>query len=190
MLPAWSLPLIVAAICVPVIVGTILQGPGLGLAASAAVGAILLIVAARLRPREGIEVAPAQPGGPRVVVLATGEVGSAAAGRIAERVAGAADVRIVVPLPSKALSRWLSAEDEAREVAQRWLAHSAGALTAAGLTVSGSLGDSDAVQALEDELRDFPADEVIVYGAGAAVGEAAETISNRLDLPVARVSPG
>ncbi len=47
------------------------------------------------------------------------------------------------------------------------LARSAGALVAAGLPVSGSLGDGDPVQALEDELRSYPADEVVwVPGPG------------------------
>ena len=72
----------------------------------------------------------------------------AAVERIAELAGGAADVRIVVPMPSDRLSRWLSAEDRARQSGQDRLARSAGALTAAGLTVSGSVGDSDLVQAV------------------------------------------
>ncbi|MSO40904.1 MAG: hypothetical protein EXQ70_03265 [Solirubrobacterales bacterium] len=187
-LPAWALPLIVVAVCVTIVLGFLLQGPALGLAAGAALVAALLVAAARLTPRIGIEVAPAQPGGPRVVVLATGEIDGDAAERIARQAAGAEDVRILMPAPSGRLSRWLSAEDDARDTAQRWLAHSAGTLTAAGLAVSGSVGDSDVVQALEDELRDYPADQVIVCGEGDRARRATSRIADRLELPVVQIS--
>ena len=67
-----------------------------------------------------------------------------------------------MPVPSHRLDRWLSAEDEARHEAEARLARSAGTLVAAGLPVSGSVGDADPAQAVEDELRDFAADEVVL----------------------------
>ena len=96
-------------------------------------------------------------------------------------------MRLLVPVRSRRLERWLSAEDDARADAQRRLAHAAGALVAAGLPVSGSVGDSDPGQALEDELRGYPADEVIVLAEPSEqspLGEAAE----RLELPLDRVT--
>ena len=119
-------------------------------------------------------------------MLAATEVTPAAAERIAERAAGAADVRLLVPVASGRLSRWLSAEDDARAAAQDQLAHSAGALVAAGLPVSGSLGDSDPAQALQDELRDYSADEVVLLSAEG--DDSLARVADRLELPVSRVS--
>jgi hypothetical protein len=186
-----ALPLIVAAICVPVIGAMVLGvvtigGTGIGLAAGAAVVATLVILAVRSRPGGALEVAPAPAGeGERFLVLALEEVGAREAERIAARAGDAEDVRLLVPLRSRRIDRWLSAEDRARRGAERTLARSAGALVAAGLPVSGSVGDSDAGQALEDELRSYPAAEVIVVGAEQD-GELASATS-RLDIPIARL---
>lgn len=189
-----ALPLVVALISVPVIGAMILGvvtigGTALGLAAGAVVVATLLVVAARSRPGGAMEVAsPGAGGGHRVLVLAAGEVGPRAAEAIATRARGAEDVRLLVPPSSRRIDRWLSAEDRARRSAERLLARSAGALVAAGLPVSGSIGDSDPATALEDELRSYPADELIVLAADDAeqlLGPALE----RVDLPVVRISP-
>ena len=96
------------------------------------------------------------------------------------------DVRLVVPVPSHRLDRWLSAEDNARREAEGRLARSAGALVAAGLPVSGSVGDSDPAQALEDELHDFPADEVILLTGNGK--DPLAKLEPRIGLPLRRVS--
>ena len=57
---------------------------------------------------------------------------------------------------------------------------------AAGLPVSGSVGDPDPAQALEDELRDFPADEVILLTANGR--DPLTKVERRLGLPLRRVS--
>ena len=95
-------------------------------------------------------------------MLAVTEATAAAAQRIADITGSPSDVRLLVPVPSHRLDRWLSAEDDARREAEARLARSAGALVAAGLPVSGSVGRHDPAQALEDELRDYPADEVVL----------------------------
>jgi hypothetical protein len=189
-LRSWAIPLIIAALCVPVIAAMSFQqvGAGLGVATGAAVGTALIVLAARARPRNRVEVATRTGGGHRVLVIATAEATPDAAERIADLAADASDVRLVVPVPSQRLERWLSAEDTAREEAERRLAHAAGALTAAGLPVSGSLGDADAAQALEDELRGYPADEVIVL-AGPGQADPVAELEDRLELPLARVTP-
>jgi hypothetical protein len=53
--------------------------------------------------------------------------------------------------------------------------------------VSGSLGDSDPAQALEDELRGYPADEVIVL-TGKGMDDPLTEVERRLGLPLSRVS--
>lgn len=187
----WALPLIVAVICVPVVGGLALgivtdSGTGLGFAVGALAVAALLVVAARARPRGAIEVASHPDAERRLLVLAAAEVTPEAAERIAERAEGAADVRLLVPVASGRLSRWLSAEDDARAEAQDVLARSAGTLVAAGLPVSGSLGDSDPAQALQDELRDYSADEVLLLSA--AGDDSLARVADRLELPVTRIS--
>jgi len=124
----------------------------------------------------------------RVLVVAVAEPSPRAAERVAELVGSPADVRLVVPVPSHRLDRWLSAEDEARHEAEARLARSAGTLVAAGLPVSGSVGDPDPAQALEDELRDFAADEVVLLTGNGR--DPLAKIQHRLGLPLRRVSAG
>ena len=190
-LKTWAIPLVVAAICVPVVLAMLIgiltiEGTGLGLAAGAAAVAILLILALRMRPQGSMEVAAHTDEGRRVLVVATAEATPEAAERVVQHAGGAADVRLLVPIPAKRLDHWLSADDDARDAAQRLLAHSAGALVAAGLPVSGALGDADPAQALEDELRSFPADEVIVLSARGQE-DPLHGAGERLRLPLERV---
>src|SRR5688572_17398446 len=140
----FTVPLLIAVIGGSVAAAMAVQGTGAGAGLGMAVGALaataLIVFAVRARPRDRVEVAESTEGDRRVLVLATAEVTAEAAQRVERLAAGADDVRLVIPLPSHRLERWLSAEDEARAEGQRWLAHSAGALVAAGLPVSGSLG--------------------------------------------------
>ena len=121
-----------------------------------------------------------------MLVVATTEATAASAQRIADLAGTPTDVRVVVPVPSHRLDRWLSAEDDARREAEARLARSAGALVAAGLPVSGSVGDHDPAQALEDELRDFPADEVVLLIANGK--DPLAKVEVPLGLPLRRVS--
>jgi hypothetical protein len=188
-----AMPLIVALLVVPIVLGTLLGvvidlGIGIGMAAGAVTVAVLLVLAARALPGGSLEVAARRDAHRRLLVLATAEATPKAAEEIAALGGDAADVRVVVPLPSTRLERWLSSEDAAREEAQRRLAHSAGALVAAGLPVSGALGDSDPAQALEDELRGFSADQVVLLCEPADV-DPLGAVAERLGLPLMRVSP-
>jgi hypothetical protein len=161
-------------------------GAGIGVAVGALAATALVIFAARARPDQKLEVAEADDDEHRVLVVATAEATAESAQRIAELAGKPKDVRLVVPVPSHRLDRLMSAEDDARRDAQGLLARSAGALVAAGLPVSGSVGDHDPAQALEDELRDFPADEVVLLiGNGK---DPLAKIETRLSLPLRRVS--
>jgi hypothetical protein len=185
----FAIPLIIALISSSIVAAMALAGTfgaGLGMAVGAIAVTALIIFAANLRPDRRLEVATSADGDRRVLVIATAEPTPAAAQRIADIAGESADVRLVVPVPSQRLDRWFSAEDNARHEAEGRLARSAGVLVAAGLPVSGSVGDSDAAQALEDELHGFPADEVIlVTGDGK---DPLAKIESRIGLPLRRVT--
>lgn len=185
----WALPLIVIAIAVPIVAAFMLGGAPAGLAMGAVAALTILLTAARSKPFGPMEVAAAPDEGQRLLVVAADDVGAAAAEEIAGHAAAGAVVRIVVPAPATRLSRWLSAEDSAREQGQDRLARSAGALTAAGLRVSGTVGDSDPAQAVEDELRSFAADEVLVVPAGGSAAQI-EKLRERLALPLTTLGRG
>jgi hypothetical protein len=185
----WAIPLILAVICSSIVAAMALAGlvgAGAGMAVGAVAATGLVVFASRARPNLRIEVAQHQDAEHRVLVLATAEATPESAQRIAELAGSAKDVRLVVPVPSHRLDRWMSAEDDARRQAEGQLARSAGVLVAAGLPVSGSVGDHDPAQALEDELRDFPADEVLLLTANGK--DPLAKIETRLTLPLRRVS--
>jgi hypothetical protein len=186
----FAIPLLILAICAAVAAGMALSGTDVGAGVGLAVGALavtfLIAFAARAKPQKPVEVADSGDAGHRVLVVALAEPTPGAAQRVAELAGSAADVRLVVPVASRRLDRWLSAEDDARHEAEAELARSAGALVAAGLPVSGSVGDANPTQALEDELRDFPADEVILLTADGE--DPFAEVESRLGLPLRRVA--
>jgi hypothetical protein len=185
----FAIPLIIALICTAIVASMALAGTfgaGLGMAVGAVAATGVVAGAARARPEERLEVAQSDGAGHRVLVLAVAEATAESAQRIADIAGAATDVRIVVPVPSHRLDRWMSAEDDARREAEARLARSAGALVAAGLPVSGSIGDHDPAQALEDELHDFAADEVLLLITDGK--DPLAKIESRLSLPLRRIS--
>jgi hypothetical protein len=186
----FAIPLLIFVICAAVAAAMALSGTevgaGLGMAVGALAATSLIVFAARAKPEKRVEVAAPGDAARRVLVMAVAEPTPQAAERVAELAGSATDVRIVVPVPSHRLDRWLSAEDEARHEAEARLARSAGALTAAGLPVSGSVGDHDPAQALEDELRDFAADEVVLLTGDGK--DPLAKVEGRLGIPLRRVS--
>jgi hypothetical protein len=184
----FAIPLIIALISSSIVAAMATAGAfgaGLGMAVGALAATGLIIFAARLRPDRSLEVASSEDDDRRLLVIALAEPSPAAAERIADIAGSPADVRLVVPVPSHRLDRWLSAEDKARHEAEARLARSAGTLVAAGLPVSGSVGDSDPAQALEDELRGFPADEVLLVTADGK--DPLAKIESRIGLPLRRI---
>jgi hypothetical protein len=184
----WAIPLLIAVICSSIVAAMALAGllgAGLGMAVGAVAATGLVTFASRSKPDRMLEVAKADDDGHRVLVLAVAEATVDSAQRIADLAGSATDVRVVVPVHSHRLDRWMSAEDDARREAEAQLARSAGALVAAGLPVSGSVGDHDPAQALEDELQDFAADEVILLLANGK--DPLAKVESRLGLPLRRV---
>jgi hypothetical protein len=192
-LRSWSLPFVVLALVAPSVAAFSLAGPALGLAVGALTATAVIALAARARFDEEIEVAtppdrryrllvvaPEPLDDPALVerIVAIASEGEGAAGR------EPAELRVLVPARSRRLDRWASDLEPARDQAQRTVAVSLGSLAAAGLDAAGSVGDGDPVQAVEDELRAFPAREVLlVDGPGLGSGEV-EEVRRRLDRPV------
>jgi hypothetical protein len=100
----------------------------------------------------------------RVLVIANETVaGRALCDEIRYRASGfAADVLVVAPALSSHVRYWTSDIDSARAAAQERLDSSLETLRAAGVRAEGEVGDSDPLQAIEDALRTFGADEVII----------------------------
>ena len=72
------------------------------------------------------------------------------------------DVLVVCPALNSQFRTWLSDEDGARDAAEVRLHSTLDELTAAGVRVRGEIGDGDPLQALEDALRAFPADAIVI----------------------------
>jgi hypothetical protein len=73
-----------------------------------------------------------------------------------------AKVLVVSPALNSPLRHFVSDEDKAREAAQQRLSRSLHALADAGIDARGEVGDADPLQAIEDALRTFGADEIII----------------------------
>ncbi|HET9286006.1 MAG TPA: universal stress protein [Gaiella sp.] len=105
-------------------------------------------------------------GGPtrRILVVANETVGGGELlellGRKAEGVRE--EMLIVCPALNSRVRTWTSDEDGARAAAQERLDESLARLREAGVSARGEIGDGDPLQALEDTLREFPADEIVV----------------------------
>jgi hypothetical protein len=71
-------------------------------------------------------------------------------------------VLVVCPALNSPLRHWVSDEDDARAVAQERLDRSLAELQRLGLSARGEVGDADPLQAIEDALRTFGADRIII----------------------------
>ncbi len=182
----WKLPLIVAALVVPIVAGFLLAGPALGVAVGALAMLALLVVAARQRPRGPIGPED-NGGGHRVLIVAADAVEAPADVARVVRAAGIRDsadggeVRVLVPARIGFMDRWASDVEGARRRAQERLVVTLAALAKAGVAAEARVGDEDVVQAVEDQLQSYPATEVVLVSGGAEdAGEAAAELRSRL----------
>jgi hypothetical protein len=101
----------------------------------------------------------------RLLVVANQTVGGRALLREIENRARGADSEILVVTPALTHSRaahWASDVDEAMEQARQRMELSLLAIHELGLRARGQVGDSEPNVAIEDALREFPADEIII----------------------------
>jgi hypothetical protein len=138
---------------------------GLGVFVVATAIVIRLWLQAR-RVREPVErVQPVDHAVYRVLVVANETVGGdVLRERIQSAVEGRADAEVLVVTPAlnSPLKHWVSDEDQARSAAQERLDESLARLSVAGLDARGTIGDAEPLQAIEDALRTFGADEIII----------------------------
>lgn len=197
MIRAWVLPLIVLAIAVPIAAGFLLGGPAIGTAVGALVATAILVAVARMRPEGTMEVAPSPDAVHRVLVIALAALGDPeAAAEVARGLPGGAVALVLAPASNTAFAHWTDDLEKARDEAQRRLVLSLGSLATTPLDARGKVGDADPIQAVEDALREFAADEAIIVAEPVeGKGPGARTLATlraRLDLPVrlVEVSPG
>lgn len=166
---AWKLPLVVAAIAVPIIAGFLLGGPGAGAALGALAAVAIVWLAVRARPRPGLGRRPSPEVAGRLLVVVSRPVEEP--GAIAQIAAAAhdetgevqdKDVMVLAPARIGFLDRWASDVEAARRAAQHNLVITVASLAKAGVAAEARVGDEDVVQAVEDALGDFAATEVIV----------------------------
>ncbi len=104
----------------------------------------------------------------------------------------AEDVLVVCPALNSHLRTWLSDEDSARDAAEVRLDETLAELAVAGINVRGEIGDGDPLQALEDALRSFAADAIVISthpeGHSHWLEEGiVEEAQRRFDVPVTHV---
>lgn len=108
--------------------------------------------------------APHEPDERRILVVANETVaGEALREAVREAVAGGrANVLVVCPALNSKLKHWTSDEDQARAAAEERLGRSIEELEKLGIPARGEVGDADPVQAIEDALRTFGPDLIVI----------------------------
>jgi hypothetical protein len=121
----------------------------------------------RTRREPPVRTAPSRrsaPGERRILVIANETVGGET---LREEIRRRAEdyeerVRVICPTLLSRVRFIASDEDDARAQAQQRLEHSLSRLREVGVNCEGEVGEADPVQAIEDELRTFGADEIII----------------------------
>jgi len=160
-----------------------------------AVGAAIYL--RRGEPQQPVRTTPTRRGGEnerRILVIANETVGGEALReQIRQRTEGVREhVLVVCPALNSPLRHWMSDEDPARAQAQQRLDRSLARLREAGIDAEGRVGDSDPLQAMEDALRTFGADELIIstHPEGRSNWLERGVVSaarDRFDLPITHV---
>jgi nucleotide-binding universal stress UspA family protein len=115
-------------------------------------------------PRQTASTHRGGPGERRILVIANETVGGGPLRKqIEERSAGYDTTLLVVsPALNSPIRHWASDEDPAREEARQRLEASLRRLRENGIEASGEVGDADPLQAIEDAVRTFGPDEIII----------------------------
>ena len=101
-------------------------------------------------------------------------------------------VLVVCPARVSQVDHWTSAVDSGRAQAQRYLDESLARLHDAGIEAGGEIGDEDPLRAIEDALRTFGADTILVATPREGVEDSAarDVVAGaraRFALPITRV---
>jgi hypothetical protein len=186
----WMLPLIVVALIAPIAIGLVLLGPQGMVFAALLVGVALVIIVSRPQRGRPIEIAASEDGRHHVLITATAAIDqpdlAEAIARHVERERGErdADVLILAPALNAPLDTLAVDVADARAAAAQRIETSLDRLRWAGLEARGSVGDSNPMLAIEDTLRAFPADEVLVVVDEQTAEDLTSKLRVRLDRPV------
>ncbi len=150
-----------------IVVATAVLGKWVGLGVFIALTLVAIGWLLRRRVEPPVRTAPRHRGAEderRILVVANETVGGEALREcIRKKSEGYREqVLVVCPALNSPLRHWVSDEDEARAEAQRRLDVSIARLASAGISARGEVGDSEPIQAIEDALRTFGPDEVII----------------------------
>jgi hypothetical protein len=113
---------------------------------------------------------------------------------VRERAGDEAEIRVVAPASDVSPLQWLASdEDKAREKAAKVASGAAESVEPEAARTKTEVGDTDPVQAIEDALRTFPADEVLVVtrpgdDASWLEEDSAQEARERLGVPVTRLT--
>jgi hypothetical protein len=170
----------------------------LGLIVFIALSAFVVVRWARSRSDEPVERTSVAHRGAederRILVIANETVGGAELLDVLRRMAEGVreEILVVCPALNSVMRTWASDEDGARAAAQQRLDASLAQLAGEGVEARGEVGDGDPLQAMEDALRTFGADEIVIstHPEGRSnwlernvVGQARE----RFDVPITHV---
>jgi GABA permease len=117
------------------------------------------------REQPVMQTPPAHPAGQRRILVIANETveGSELLNELARRAEGADErVLVVTPALNTPIKHWTSDEDGAREDAQTRLERSLKVMRERGIDVEGEIGDGDPLQAIEDAIRTFAPDELVI----------------------------
>jgi hypothetical protein len=168
-----------------VVWGALLIGFGVGVAYRGARGSL---------PRT-VEVTQGGDGKFRLLVVANETVGGGALlDEIRQRCRSRrCEILVVTPaLVASRASHWASDVDEAIELARQRMELSLIAIGELGLKAKGEIGDSDPNVAIEDALRVFPADEIVIsthpsHRSRWLEHGVVERAREQIELPIAHV---
>ena len=132
----------------------------------------------------------------RLLVVTTAELEPAALQeRVREHAGDApAEIKIVAPASDISPLRWLASDEgDARGEAEQVAESAAAAVEGQAARVETEVGDTDPVQAIEDALRTFPADEVVVItragdDASWLEADAGAAARERFGVPVTQLT--
>jgi len=128
-------------------------------------GVVYVVRASRTEPpRQAVPSRRGRANERRILVIANETVGGE---RLRDEIHSRSEgydehVLVVTPALNSHLRHWASDEDNARVEAQKRLDASLERLRSGGIDARGEVGDAEPVQAMEDALRLFGADEIII----------------------------
>jgi universal stress protein family protein len=151
-----------------IVIATAVGGRWWGLGVFVALSVLVLIWffrrEAREKPPASAPRARSAEDERRILVIANETVAGRALREAVEAAAEGyrANVLVVSPALNSPLRHWASDEDQARAAAEERLRRSIAELERLGISARGEVGDADPVQAIEDALRTFGADVIVI----------------------------